>query len=131
MSAIDSEGRTIWIADAHRDNGKRFLVRADEADGVFELSSCLFVRRVFIKNCAESVFVVAKPPAMHFSEGSDLRFALSAIVGPNTGQVRFVYRAPAGQLPERSLVSVAPVAEQLGDLLSRGWRGRYTGCSTP
>ena len=29
---------------------------------------------------------------MRFGEGSDLRFALSAIVGPNTGQVRFVYR---------------------------------------
>jgi hypothetical protein len=30
VSAIDSEGQTIWIADAHRDNGKRFIVRADE-----------------------------------------------------------------------------------------------------
>jgi len=30
VSAIDSEGRTIWIADAHRDDGKRFVVRADE-----------------------------------------------------------------------------------------------------
>ena len=29
-SAIDSNGRTIWIADAHRDDGKRFIVRADE-----------------------------------------------------------------------------------------------------
>jgi hypothetical protein len=23
VSALDREGRTIWIADAHRDNGKR------------------------------------------------------------------------------------------------------------
>ena len=30
VSAIDSNGRTIWIADAHRDNGKCFVVRADE-----------------------------------------------------------------------------------------------------
>jgi hypothetical protein len=30
VSAVDSEGRTIWIADAHRDDGKRFIVRADE-----------------------------------------------------------------------------------------------------
>jgi len=30
VSAIDCEGRTIWIADAHRDDGKRFVVRADE-----------------------------------------------------------------------------------------------------
>jgi len=30
VSAVDSQGRTIWIADAHRDDGKRFGVRADE-----------------------------------------------------------------------------------------------------
>jgi hypothetical protein len=30
VSAIDSEGRTIWIVDAHRGDGKRFIVRADE-----------------------------------------------------------------------------------------------------
>jgi hypothetical protein len=30
VSALDSNGRTIWIADAHRDDGKRFVVRADE-----------------------------------------------------------------------------------------------------
>jgi hypothetical protein len=30
VSAVDSEGRTIWIADAHRDNGKRFVVQAEE-----------------------------------------------------------------------------------------------------
>jgi hypothetical protein len=28
--AIDSNVRTIWIADAHRGDGKRFVVRADE-----------------------------------------------------------------------------------------------------
>jgi hypothetical protein len=30
VAAIDSNGRTIWIADAHRDNAKRFVVHADE-----------------------------------------------------------------------------------------------------
>jgi hypothetical protein len=30
VSAIDSQGRTIWIADAHRGDGERFVVRADE-----------------------------------------------------------------------------------------------------
>ena len=30
VSAIDSEGRTIWIADAHRGDRKRYVVRADE-----------------------------------------------------------------------------------------------------
>ena len=30
VSAIDSNGQTIWIADAHRDDGNRFVVHADE-----------------------------------------------------------------------------------------------------
>jgi len=29
-SAVDSEGRTIWIADAHRGAGKHFVARSDE-----------------------------------------------------------------------------------------------------
>jgi hypothetical protein len=35
VSAVDSKGRTIWIADAHRDNGKRFVVRAEEKLSAF------------------------------------------------------------------------------------------------
>jgi hypothetical protein len=30
VSEIDSNGRTIWIADAHRGDGRRFIVHADE-----------------------------------------------------------------------------------------------------
>jgi len=30
VSALDSEGRTIWIADADRGDGKYFIVRADK-----------------------------------------------------------------------------------------------------
>jgi hypothetical protein len=30
ISAVDSCGRTIWIADAHRGDGRRFIVHADE-----------------------------------------------------------------------------------------------------
>ena len=30
MSALDREGRTIWIVDAHRGDGRRFVVHADE-----------------------------------------------------------------------------------------------------
>jgi hypothetical protein len=41
VSAVDSDGRTIWIVDAHRD-GKRFLVRTDEKLTAFvELESAL------------------------------------------------------------------------------------------
>jgi hypothetical protein len=35
VSAVDSEGRTLWIVDAHRDNGKRFVVRSDEMLSAF------------------------------------------------------------------------------------------------
>jgi len=30
VSAVDCEGRTIWIVDARRCDGKRFVVRSDE-----------------------------------------------------------------------------------------------------
>ena len=42
VSAIDSNGRTIWISDAHRDDGKRFVVHADEKLTAFvELESAI------------------------------------------------------------------------------------------
>ena len=42
VSAIDSNGRTIWIVDAHRDNGQRFIVRAEEKLTAFvELESAI------------------------------------------------------------------------------------------
>ena len=45
VSAIDSNGRTIWIANAHRDDGKRFIVRADEKLSAFvELESAIHSR---------------------------------------------------------------------------------------
>jgi hypothetical protein len=30
VATVDSNGQTIFVADAHRDNGKRFIVTADE-----------------------------------------------------------------------------------------------------
>jgi hypothetical protein len=30
VSALDCNGRTTWIADAHRGDGKRFVVRSEE-----------------------------------------------------------------------------------------------------
>jgi hypothetical protein len=35
VSTIDSGGRTIWIVDAHRDDGRRFIVHADEKLSAF------------------------------------------------------------------------------------------------
>jgi hypothetical protein len=51
ISAIDSNGRTIWIADAHRDDGKRFVVRADEKLTAFlELESAIRAASRSLKN---------------------------------------------------------------------------------
>jgi len=45
VSAIDSNGRTIWVADAHRDDGKRFVARANEKLTAFlELESAIWQR---------------------------------------------------------------------------------------
>jgi hypothetical protein len=42
VSTVDSRGRTIFIADAHRDDGKRFVVRADEkVTALMELESTM------------------------------------------------------------------------------------------
>ncbi len=42
VSAVDCEGRTIWIVDAYRGDGKRFVVHADELLTAFvELESAI------------------------------------------------------------------------------------------
>jgi hypothetical protein len=41
---LDSNGRTIWIADAHRGDGQRFVARADEKlTAFFELERAICV----------------------------------------------------------------------------------------
>src|SRR5438552_6050693 len=42
ISGVNSNGRTIFVADAHRGDGKRFVVRADEKLTAFiELESAI------------------------------------------------------------------------------------------
>jgi hypothetical protein len=42
-STVDSNGRTIFVADTHRGDGKRFVVRADEKLTAFvELESAIW-----------------------------------------------------------------------------------------
>jgi hypothetical protein len=42
---VYSNGQTIWIADAHRDNGKRFVAHAEEKLTAFvELESAIRAR---------------------------------------------------------------------------------------
>ena len=54
VSAIDSQGREIWIVDAHRDDGRRFIVRADEILSAFlELESAIpRLQRIFLDRLA-------------------------------------------------------------------------------
>jgi hypothetical protein len=35
LTAVDREGRTIFVADAHRGDGKRYVVHADEKLAAF------------------------------------------------------------------------------------------------
>jgi hypothetical protein len=44
ISAVDSCGRTIWVADAHCGDGKYFVVRADE-----KLNAFLELETVFLE----------------------------------------------------------------------------------
>jgi hypothetical protein len=47
VSTVDCEGRTIWIADAHRDDGKRLVARADEKlTAFFELEAAILQGRL-------------------------------------------------------------------------------------
>jgi hypothetical protein len=44
VSAIDSNGQTIWIVDAHRDDERRFVVHSDEKVTAFlELEAAIRV----------------------------------------------------------------------------------------
>jgi hypothetical protein len=48
VSTVDSRGRTIWIADAHRD-GQRFIVHADEKLTAFIELEAACSQRAFIR----------------------------------------------------------------------------------
>jgi hypothetical protein len=47
VATVDRDGRTIFVADAHRDDGKRFVARSDE-----KLTAFLELERVTRDHCA-------------------------------------------------------------------------------
>jgi hypothetical protein len=59
VSAIDCNGRTMWIVDAHRDDGKRFIVRANE-----KLTAFMDLKRRF----------AITRRSMHFTKANWARF---------------------------------------------------------
>jgi hypothetical protein len=57
VATVDRERRTIWVADAHRGDGKRFVVRADEKLTAFlELESTTLSLRSSAAAPLESAF---------------------------------------------------------------------------
>jgi hypothetical protein len=46
VSAVTHEGREIWIVDAHGDDGKRFVVHAEE-----KLTAFVELERHFVFTC--------------------------------------------------------------------------------
>ena len=62
VSAIDSNGRTIWIADAHRGDGKRFVSDAEEKLRAFlELESAIRAGEVANEGPVRIFFKAAIP----------------------------------------------------------------------
>ena len=56
VSAVDSRGRTIWIVDGHRDDGKRFVARAEEKltafmelEAAIRAASCLTFNSQYVR----------------------------------------------------------------------------------
>ena len=47
---VCERGQTIWIADAHRDDGKRFVVHADE-----KLTAFLELAAAAVRTCGKFV----------------------------------------------------------------------------
>ena len=65
VSAIDSNGRTIWIADAHRGDGKRIVLRADEKLTAFlELEAVLRVVQSSTHSCIRPWWILYRVRAV-------------------------------------------------------------------
>jgi len=80
VSAIDRNGRTIWIADAHRD-GKRFIVRADEKLAAFvELESATSSCVEFVGEIMEPISTSAIGPHLTDKDLTPSRVIINEIV---------------------------------------------------
>src|SRR4030095_875479 len=61
-----SQGRTIWIVDAHRDDGRHFIVRADEKLSAFvELESAISRGYTLLMRKRLKATIPAKGKASH------------------------------------------------------------------
>jgi hypothetical protein len=63
VSALNCNGRTIWIADAHRGDGKRFVVLADEKLTAFMELELAISRRAILGSREKGLCF--KPPTAY------------------------------------------------------------------
>ena len=85
VSAIDSNGRTIWIADAHRDDGKRFVVRADEKLTAFVKLESPILRARSLSRLAGCLYRISEP------NSPSLTRVRIAIFGRTSAVVRMIW----------------------------------------
>ena len=87
VSVIASSGRTVWIADAHRDDGKPFVVRAGIADarpkGRFKESFELYSKAyIFVKTRLYAEVLCNRLRSPILREGAEgVRFELTRPFG--------------------------------------------------
>ena len=61
MATVDSSGQTIFVADAHRGHGQRFIVRADEKLTAFmELESAVRAASGWLKRLVRPIMATAE-----------------------------------------------------------------------
>jgi hypothetical protein len=77
VSAIDSNGRTIWIVDAHCDDGKRFVVHADERLTAFVESNPQFEPSVCKIKCGHRDGLHWSPHPARHTTGEQMMSSIS------------------------------------------------------
>jgi hypothetical protein len=102
VSAIDANGRTIWIADAHRDDEKRFIVHADEKLSAFmELESATRASGELPRQTGEIFSKLARYENKHSTSSSHictrLRCAFADIASGCAGAGRRLSRVQYGR----------------------------------
>jgi hypothetical protein len=77
VSAIDSNEQTIWIADAHRDGGKCFIVHG-KAEDVFGAEICGCYSTSLCRGAARNRIFLPTPPIVLCNRAREGRFSAVA-----------------------------------------------------
>jgi hypothetical protein len=84
VSAIDFNGRTIWVADAHRDDGKCFVARTEEKLTAFVNRNHRFLRERCLARLAGCLYRISE------SNSPSLTRVRIFIFGLTTAVVRMI-----------------------------------------